>query len=86
MTFVVYVVQKVPEIIRYVQLRLSFICSYSFGTILSLTEFCKREGRAGPPSFCSQSNEALADSPFTLIRLVQRNTSYAKTCIFIRGV
>ncbi len=55
-----------PEIIRYVQLRLSFLCACSFGTILSLTEFCKGEGRAGPSS-CSQSNEALADSPFTLI-------------------
>ncbi len=62
----VYVVQKVPEIFRYVQLSLSFICAYSFGTIHSLAEICKREGRAGPP-FCSQSNEALADSPFTLI-------------------
>ncbi len=39
-------------------------------------------GRAGPSS-CSQSNEALADSPFTLIWLVQINTSYAKTFIFI---
>ncbi len=48
-----YVGQKVPEIIRYVQLRLSFICAYSFGTILSLAEFWKREGRAGPPPSCS---------------------------------
>ncbi len=55
-----------PEITRYVPHCLSFLCACSFGTILSLTEFCKREGRVGPSS-CSQSNEALADSPFTLI-------------------
>ncbi len=48
---VVHVGQKVPEIIRYVQLRLSFLCAYNFGTILSLTKFCKRKGEGGTTTF-----------------------------------
>ncbi len=48
---VVYVGQKVPEIIRYVQIRLSFNCAYILGTIFSLTEFCKREGEGGSTLF-----------------------------------
>ncbi len=45
--WLVHVGQKVPEINRYVQLCLSFLCAYNFRTILSLAEFCKREGEGG---------------------------------------
>ncbi len=47
---VVYVGQKVPEIVRYVQLRLSFICACSFGKV-SLTNWVLQAREEGGSTF-----------------------------------